>query len=50
MILDLSNVNFPGITYTNISNNYELNPANWEIDNQDLRDVTTTANNLVGNP
>jgi TonB-dependent receptor len=49
MILDLSNVNFPGITYTNISNNYELNPANWEIDNQDLRDVTTTANNLVGN-
>ncbi len=48
VILDLSNVNFPGITYTNINNDYVYDPANWEIDNQDIRDVTTTANNLTG--
>jgi TonB-dependent receptor len=49
LILDLSNVDFPGITYTNITDQYARDPANWEIDNQDRRDVTTTSNNIIGN-
>ncbi|RMI14702.1 MAG: TonB-dependent receptor [Calditrichaeota bacterium] len=46
--LDLSDVDFPGITVTNLDPNYIYDPSHWEIDNQDFRETFTSNKKLIG--
>lgn len=48
LILDLSDVDFPKYTTTNLTKAYAMDPANWEIDNQDYRDVVINNNTFTG--
>ncbi len=48
VILNLSDANFPGITYTNITDQYARDAANWVIDNQDVREISITNNDYTG--
>lgn len=46
--LDLSNIWFPKISMTNVSNSYAQDPANWAIDNQDWRATDIVDNTFTG--
>lgn len=49
VVLDLTNAWFPKISFTNVSNSYAQNPANWAIDNQDYRETDIVDNTFTGN-
>lgn len=47
-LLDLSNVDFPKFTVTNMDESYVRDPANWTIDRQDYRTTNIKNNIYVG--
>ena len=46
--LNLTNVDFPGIKTTNLDQAYILDPAHWEIDNQDYKETFTSNKKTIG--
>jgi len=48
VIMDLSDVDFPKYDVTNMDDDYHLDAANWEIDNQDFREVETNNTKFLG--
>ena len=48
VILDMSDVWVPKVTFTNITDAYSQDPANWGIDNQDYRETDIVNNTTTG--
>ncbi len=49
MALDLSDVDIPGLTFTNVTQDFLLDPTNWEEDGQDFRERNASNTNIIGN-
>jgi TonB-dependent receptor len=46
--LDLSDRDFPGVTTTNVDQDFLLNPSNWNNDGQDFRERSSSNDYMLG--